>query len=64
VFGGHSAVQGAEVTDLEMIRGTRAVLDLVAGLPNKVLSDTRILHDPRGSTCSAEVVAGACDGSG
>jgi DNA-binding HxlR family transcriptional regulator len=27
----HSAVQSAEVTDLEMIRGTRAVLDLVAG---------------------------------
>jgi DNA-binding HxlR family transcriptional regulator len=26
-----SALQSAEVTDLEMIRGTRAVLDLVAG---------------------------------
>jgi DNA-binding HxlR family transcriptional regulator len=31
VFEGHSGVQSAEVTDLEMIRGTRAVLDLVAG---------------------------------
>ena len=27
----YSAVQSAEVNDLEMIRGTRAVLDLVAG---------------------------------
>ena len=27
----HSVLQSAEVTDLEMIRGTRAVLELVAG---------------------------------
>ena len=29
--GAHSALQSTDVTDLEMIRGTRAVLEMVAG---------------------------------